>query len=122
MQRKLAIRTAIYLGLAVIAGLYILMCVNGYGFPCLFNEWWGIECISCGASRAFFALMRLDIVAASHYNALFTFVIYPAAAYLCIQDYLYAVLSVIMKRQFVSVIDMFIATGPSLKRANVDKP
>lgn len=42
------------------------------GIPCIFHKITGLYCPGCGITRAFFALLELDITKAFHENALFT--------------------------------------------------
>ena len=41
---------------------------TGYGIPCMYKTLTGLDCPSCGISRTFLALFRLDIAAAFGYN------------------------------------------------------
>ena len=55
--------------IAVVVLLYVVMEALGITCPILFVM--GISCAGCGMSRAWLALLRLDVVAAFHYHPLF---------------------------------------------------
>jgi hypothetical protein len=54
---------------AIIAGFYLVIELLGVTCPIRFLT--GISCAGCGMSRAWFSLLRLDIVSAYHYHPLF---------------------------------------------------
>lgn len=73
MEQKLRVKSslkkaAIYLAAGL--GYYLFVRLTGWGIPCLFSILTGISCPGCGISRMFMSLMRLDLRAAFHYNAL----------------------------------------------------
>lgn len=57
---------AIVLGIAV--AYLIVVLVTGWGLPCLFFTVTKLQCPACGVSRMLLSLLRLDFVAAFHYN------------------------------------------------------
>lgn len=79
-------RLLIYLLLLLCVLCYILLCLNGHGLSCFFYETFGIRCPSCGASRAFFSLLRLDFAEAARQNGVFAFALYPIGGLIALQD------------------------------------
>ncbi|MBQ9773804.1 MAG: DUF2752 domain-containing protein [Clostridia bacterium] len=66
-----------YLIVLGIGMLYLLFVLGtGIGLPCVFYLLTGWQCPSCGVSRMFLAVTRLDFAAAFHYNS-FLFVTSP---------------------------------------------
>lgn len=63
---------------AVIAALYTALSLAGIGCPIKFIT--GISCLGCGMTRAWLAVLRLDLAAAFHYHPLF--MLPPVAAVL----------------------------------------
>lgn len=75
--------------LAVGATYLLFVLLTGIGIPCVFNKLTGWLCPACGVSRMIISAVKLDFVAAFHYNP-FLFVnapvilfclIYPDIAY-----------------------------------------
>ncbi|OQA31529.1 MAG: hypothetical protein BWY57_02325 [Betaproteobacteria bacterium ADurb.Bin341] len=50
--------------------------------PCMFHQLTGLHCPGCGATRALYALLHLDLARALHMNALFILVGLPVLAIL----------------------------------------
>jgi len=72
------VHIGIYYGAIGIIGLGLLLFVDNlldYIPPCLFNEWTGVPCPACGASRAALQLSHAQIAASFLTNPLF-FIIY----------------------------------------------
>lgn len=68
-QKRLAhvcLITAAVLALGIGYGLFAM--TTGYGIPCIYKLFTGLDCPSCGVSRMFLSLMRLDFAAAFGYN------------------------------------------------------
>lgn len=58
-------------------GLLILVFVYLFDYNCLFKSLFHIPCAGCGITRAFEALMRLDVMGSLNYNLLaFPIVVY----------------------------------------------
>lgn len=53
----------------------VLILVVFFSYRCPFLLFWGIPCPGCGMTRAFIALLHLDIQAAFYYHPLFPLVI-----------------------------------------------
>lgn len=51
--------------------LVVLLAVDIWNIPCPFRQWVGIPCPGCGMTRAWRAMLRLDITAAFSYHPLF---------------------------------------------------
>lgn len=62
LKNKLAL-TAVYI--VVLLLFWIL------GIPCFYKYFLDIECIGCGMSRAYFALLKFDFAAAYNYHPMF---------------------------------------------------
>ncbi len=55
--------------IALFIGVSIALYANGWTCPIL--RFFGVECFSCGLTRAWLAVLRLDFVAAFSYNFMF---------------------------------------------------
>ena len=57
----------------LLAGLlyYLIVRITGKGIPCMYYTLTGFYCPGCGMTRMMMALMRLDFVAAFHYQPVF---------------------------------------------------
>lgn len=62
LNNKLAL-TAVYIA--------VLLVFWTFKVPCLYKLFFGIECIGCGMSRAYFSLLKLDFVTAFSYHPMF---------------------------------------------------
>ncbi len=62
---------------AAIALIYIVFYIVGVGCPIKFLT--GISCAGCGMTRAFIALLHLDVASAFHYHPLFPLVFVAGA-------------------------------------------
>lgn len=102
--KKLCILSIIYALVLLFILFYYWLCLNGHGFSCCFQKHFGIQCISCGATRSFLSLMRLDIINAIRYNPIFTLVIYPFTLFFILQDYIVTLFNVVRKKQSISLI------------------
>lgn len=58
---------------------------TGFAIPCIFYRITGLQCPGCGVTRMCLALMRLDFVAAYHYNKLL-FIISPVIVFIIAQQ------------------------------------
>lgn len=108
--RKLRNRTLIYFLICAVVIAYLWLCFNGMGLSCVFERYFGFRCVSCGATTAIMRLVRLDFIGAVKANMLFTLVIYPAIAFVLLQDYIYAVASIFSKREHISFVDKLFKT------------
>ena len=61
--RNIAALTAVYI--LILSVFYLL------DIPCLFKQFFSIECPGCGMSRALLAVIRLDFAAAFAYHPMF---------------------------------------------------
>ncbi len=62
--------------LAALVGYAVLVMRTGRGIPCLLHLLTGLECGSCGITRALVSALRLDFSAAFSYNLLWP--LFPA--------------------------------------------
>ena len=103
--RSRALRRIGVYGLLLAAALaYLALCRAGLGFPCLFLEYGGFKCPSCGATRALVSLLHFDFSAAVAANPVFALAIYPIAGLLALDDFLTAVGNAIQKRDRLSLL------------------
>ncbi|MEG0693889.1 MAG: DUF2752 domain-containing protein, partial [Oscillospiraceae bacterium] len=56
-KKKLVVRVFIYGIGCFLLLLYLWICQRGYGIPCIIYENFSIVCPSCGATRAFIAIL-----------------------------------------------------------------
>lgn len=56
---------------AVLAVVIFYAVLQGFGITCPIKWITGISCAGCGMTRAYLALLHLDLVAAFHYHPLF---------------------------------------------------
>lgn len=68
MKRIKELKNKLLLTVVYAAILIVFWC---FRLPCLFKHFLGIECIGCGMSRAFFAVLRLDFALAFSYHPMF---------------------------------------------------
>ena len=66
--------------------LYLLTNIN-ICIPCLWKYFFGIDCPSCGLTRAFMYLIKFDFINAFKTNKLI-FIIIPSAIYFVMKDFL----------------------------------
>ena len=52
---------------------YFVIRFTGFSFRCFFKQLTGIQCPSCGATRMFLSLFRLDFASAIKYNPVLFF-------------------------------------------------
>lgn len=109
-------RLLLYLLLMLLAGAYLILCLNGRGLPCLFYENFGIRCPSCGASRAGIALLRLDFAAAGQYNPMFAFAFYPIGGLIALQDFALCVINLCRRRDDLSFLRFIFSTKEERNR------
>ncbi|WMJ24361.1 DUF2752 domain-containing protein [Paludicola sp. MB14-C6] len=101
--KKLFVLSIIYGCIAIFILVYAILIKHGYGIACLFQKYFGISCLSCGATRAFFSLLHFDLISAIAYNAVFALVIYPFTALLILQDYIVTIVNVVCKKRYQSL-------------------
>lgn len=69
-------KTGLVLGAGVAYAIFVSL--TGWGIPCVFYLLTEKHCPGCGVSRMFFALLKLDFVAAARFN-LFVLCMLPCA-------------------------------------------
>lgn len=71
--------------IAICVGLiyYCIVRFTGLGFECFYYKATGLPCPSCGITRMFLSLSKLDFVSAFHYNQFFFFT-WPLLAAECV--------------------------------------
>lgn len=69
VQKRL-FRVLLIAAAALLCGFGYALLVRrlGFGIPCMFKMFTGYDCPSCGISRMFLALFRLDLAAAFAFN------------------------------------------------------
>lgn len=69
-ERKRLCRVLAITGAVLALGLLYAWVVQrlGFGIPCVYKTFLGLDCPSCGISRMFLALLRLDFAAAFAFN------------------------------------------------------
>ncbi len=68
--KKRFFRVLLVLAAVLLVGMAYALFVRqtGYGVPCIYKAFTGLDCPSCGISRMFLAMLRLDFAAAFGYN------------------------------------------------------
>lgn len=69
-ERKRLCRVLAITGTVLALGLLYAGVVQrlGFGIPCVYKTFLGLDCPSCGISRMFLAMLRLDFAAAFAFN------------------------------------------------------
>ena len=70
-MRKYTTRALLFRLLMLLAACVALMVIAQQGRGCPFRNFTGIPCPGCGMSRAWFAMLRLDVAAAFRYHPMF---------------------------------------------------
>ncbi|HEY9059598.1 MAG TPA: DUF2752 domain-containing protein [Pseudobacteroides sp.] len=66
----------------LIALLFVAILLLLDGSACLFKNVWGIPCPGCGMTRAFLAVLKLDILTGFYYHPLFVLPVLIAVLYM----------------------------------------
>ena len=121
IQKKAARHLIIYGGLTALLFLYLVLCRAGLGIPCFYQTMFHITCPGCGATRALFSLLRLDLSAAAAYHGVFAFGFYPVLALVGLQDLLLSLHSLITGKRHLSFLQYLSGrkAAPSFKEADV---
>lgn len=109
---NLTIRTAIYLLIISIMIVYSKLMINGNGLPCFFVDTYNVPCLTCGGTRALFALLNFDFPSAISLNPIFALVIYPISAILIIQDYIICIINTFKGTNLISVVGFILFPKP----------
>ncbi len=51
--------------------IIILLLFWYFKVPCVYRRFFGVECIGCGMSRAWFSVLKFDFAAAFNYHSMF---------------------------------------------------
>lgn len=104
-QKKLINRIILLIIIIFIGLLYIFLCKHGYGIECFYYKNFGVQCPSCGATRAFFSLLNFDFKKAFLYNPIFTIVFYPLTLLIVLQDLSICILNLVRKTDKISLLE-----------------
>ncbi len=68
--KKRLLRAILQVGglLLLLIGYAVFYNATGLGFPCVIYQTTGLQCAGCGLTRAFSAVLRLDLAASFAYN------------------------------------------------------
>jgi len=107
MPKKLYLRVALIArialwGLIAFIALFGKWIVAGHYFPCLMYERFGIQCSTCGASRAVVSLLSGDLAAAAELNPVITFGIVPILGFLLLSDLAVVIWNLFSKKRRLS--------------------
>lgn len=103
-RKKQFLRLGVYVFLFLVMCGYLIFCSVGQGIPCFFYERFHIKCMSCGATRAFFALLQLDFTRAVAFHPVFTLALYPIVGIFAIQDFLLCLYNLISGNDRLSLL------------------
>lgn len=104
-QKKLRNRIILLIITVFIGLFYISLCKFGYSVECFYYKNFGVQCPSCGATRAFFSLLHFDFKKAFLYNPVFTLVFYPFTILIFLQDLIVCILNVFKKTNKISLLE-----------------
>ena len=105
-NKKTGIILRIILYIIIIVALIILRYTNILNFGCYVYNTTGIQCPTCGFTRALLSILDFDILSAIEYNAFFTLVFFPVFLFLSVQDIIYIVLNLIKNKNYVSYVEI----------------
>ncbi len=119
--KKLVWRVAIYIAIILITWFYLILCKRGLGIPCFYKQYFNIQCISCGATRALSSLLELDLRSAINLNPIFALFIYPVIGIVILQDLIICIINVCSKKTMQSVISYVWCSMQNKDRENFEK-
>ena len=96
----------IILYVIIILAIFILKYTNILNVGCYIYDTTGIQCPTCGFTRALMSLTNLDIISAIEYNAFFTLIFFPIFLFLSIQDIIYILINFIKNKDYKSYVDI----------------
>ena len=102
--KKLVFRAIIYISAIILAYVYMILCKNGLGISCFYKNHFNIQCISCGATRAFIAICHFDFTSAISYHPIFALFIYPTILIVTLQDFIICIVNAYRKINVQSLI------------------
>lgn len=94
-RKKALVHISITLAIPLLLAVYLFLCESGLGIPCFFERNFHILCPSCGATRAFQQILRLDFAGAVAYNGFFALGIYPILFVIYLQDLILTLLNLL---------------------------
>lgn len=104
MNKKKILRIIAYI--VVIVALILLKFTTLLNIPCVIHTKTGLDCPTCGFTRAVTSILNFNFLDAINYNAFLTVVIFPIFTFLFIQDVLYITLGIIKKKEYKSYIEI----------------
>ena len=108
LRIALAARIALWGVIAFIA-LFGKWIVAGRYFPCLMYEQFGVQCSTCGASRAVVSLLSGNVAAAAELNPVITFGVVPLLGFLLLSDLVVMIMNVVSKKRRLSPFEYLFA-------------
>lgn len=106
MNKKKILRIIAYV--VIVVALVLLKFTTILNIPCVIHERTGIDCPTCGFTRAVTSILNFNFVDAFNYNTFFTVVIFPVFTFLFVQDVIYIVLSIINKKEYKSYVEIIL--------------
>ena len=116
-----------YINILMISGIFILFIIFFFDVHCIFKTVFQIPCISCGLTRAFKCILKLDFITATKYNVLSiplfimitTFYITYFISIIFKKDYIYKLYNLLCKYYNVLIIFLIIGWLINLCKLNV---
>ena len=96
----------IILYIIIIIAIILLKNTTILNIGCYIYNTTGIQCPTCGFTRALMAVTNLDIISAIEYNAFFTLIFFPIFLFLSIQDIIYILINFIKNKDYKSYVDI----------------
>ncbi len=70
MQKEILLENKKVINIIAISGVVLLLILLFFNVKCIFKEIFNIPCISCGLTRGFKSILKLDFINATKYNIL----------------------------------------------------
>ncbi len=109
MLKKILIILSVVIILAAMVFLYFHNPSEEPFIICMFNYITGLQCPGCGATRALYSLMHLDVISAIKFNLLFTLTV-PLLIYVAVRKLMNKKYKINIKYLYLYVIFLVVFT------------